>query len=263
MEVGRAAMVGGLLDQLRVSMLMLGTFYPLPTPTGYVPAGVSEYDLANMLKLRAEADKVRKAEMSNFVRQIATELPPAGAGGAAPATPFIATELAAGIGVTTNVTFNAPGGASATIPQASGNLLAIWNAMVDLVRFDRPLGGLSASLRVERNNVECRIASKQFTGHTLFLYTLLRERFGGGSAMVDANRLISLQAAMAAAVVGPSPAPINGNFFAAPKDPVAPTVPPVQPPAITRNVVQGRAVLPAGRPFPSPLNTWLPPNTIV
>src|SRR5260370_252566 len=112
--------------------------------------------------------------------------------------------------------FNDAGRASATIPQASGSLLAIWNAMVDLVRFDRPLGGLSASLRVERNNVECRIASKQFTGHTLFLYTLLRERFGGGSAMVDANRLISLQAAMAAAVVGPSAATINGNFVAAP-----------------------------------------------
>src|SRR5258708_6705770 len=93
---GCGARPGGLLDQLRVSMLMLGTFYPLPTPTGYVPAGVSEYDLANMTTLRAEADKVRQAEMSNFVRQIATELPPAGAGGAAPATPFIATELAAG-----------------------------------------------------------------------------------------------------------------------------------------------------------------------
>ncbi len=263
MQLVRAAMVGGLLDQLRVSMLMLGTFYPLPTPTGYVPAGVSEYDLANMTKLRAEADKVRQAEMSNFVRQIATELPPAGAGGAAPATPFIATELAAGIGVTTNVNFNAPGGASATIPQASGNLLAIWNAMVDLVRFDRPLGGLSASLRVERNNVECRIASKQFTGHTLFLYTLLRERFGGGSAMVDANRLISLQAAMAAAVVGPSAATINGNFVAAPKSTVALDVAAVQAPAITGNVVEGRAVLPAGRPFPAPLNTWLPLNTIV
>ena len=33
--------------------------------------------------------------------------------------------------------------------------------------------------------------------------------------------------------------------------------------AITGNVLFGIPVLPAGRPFPSPLDTWLPLNTIV
>src|SRR5260370_17824764 len=38
MQLVRAAMGGGLLDQRRGSMLILGTFYPLPPPPGYVPA---------------------------------------------------------------------------------------------------------------------------------------------------------------------------------------------------------------------------------
>ena len=166
-------------------------------------------------------------------------------------------------GEPSNFNFNAPGGPSGTVPQAAGGTLLMWNALLDLIRFDRPILKVRSSVRVERNDVDCVLTAKEFTGHAMFIYSTQMENLAGGTAKASANRLTSLQASVAAAVIGASAATVNDNIVVAPRRTVAFGVAGVVAVAITGNVVEGRAVLPAARPFPAPLNTWLPLNTIV
>ena len=82
---------------------------------------------------------------------------------------------------------------------------------------------------------------------------------------VDGNRLVSRHAALAAGVLGGTVGTVNGNTVlgdSSNDSHIALAVTLVAAAAITGNVVAGRALLPENRPFPAPLDTWRPLNTI-
>ncbi len=121
---------------------------------------------------------------------------------------------------------------------------------------------LDTALWVERNDVDCRTLKGAISGPALFVY-IVRESGNTATAIVSDNRVITPQAVIAAAVIGLRGATITGNVIGTTAErSYALAVLLIAAVAITGNVVAGRAYLPGNRPFPAPLDTWLPLNTI-
>jgi len=253
-DVGLAhdAFTGGLLDPILMRILVIAMLYPLPRPTDLVVHGTAQFEAADIAKLRQDSAETRQAFMSGIFSRIAAEHPATPETGAA-------TKEAKGA---KPVEFKASAAAPAPIP-VSSNLLTIWAGLAELGRLQKLVEGLHPSVGVERNAVDCAVPQDGTTGPALFLFTGLPDT-SGSSVSVTSNRLTSRHANMSAAVIGASAATVTGNTIAAAvAGALALGVASVGAVAITGNVIKGGVLMPVNRPFPAPLDTWQPLNTIV
>jgi hypothetical protein len=149
-------------------------------------------------------------------------------------------------------------------------LVAVLGSLVALERLraaDSP--ALRTTITLGSNTVECAVPNRRISGPALYVYSFRPPAIAvftdGSAGVVTGNRFVSREALFAAVVVvGLDTAAVTGNVVWGPRadDRYALVVGALGAGAITGNVVSGRAVLPANRPFPAPLDTWLPFNTI-
>ena len=158
------------------------------------------------------------------------------------------------------------GSEAALVAQASPiqqQLLAANAGLAALARLVDSAAQAELMLRIERNDVECGLEEPTTSGPAAFVYAFLRE----GSATlaeVTANRLSSTGATPVAALLGLASQAITGNIVTTTNAKATSLAVAASPHvAITGNVITGTPVLPANRPFPPPLDSWLPLNTIV
>jgi hypothetical protein len=122
---------------------------------------------------------------------------------------------------------------------------------------------LTSVITVQSNTINCTAEIYGQTGPALNL-ALERSEESYPSAIVSDNRLNSEQAVVIAWINGLADGTITGNIVGSRwTAEIALQVMNVGDIAITGNVVMGRCTLPANRPFPAPLNSWAPLNTLV
>jgi hypothetical protein len=149
-------------------------------------------------------------------------------------------------------------------------LVAVLGSLVALERLraaDSP--ELRTTITLGSNTVECGVPNRRISGPALYVYGVRLPAIvvvaDGGAGVVTGNRLVSREALFAVVVVGFEAAAVTGNVVAGARadNRYALIAGDLGAAAITGNVVSGRAILPVNRPFPPPLDTWLPFNTIV
>lgn len=230
---------GGLLDPILVQLLVAAMLFPLPRRGDLEPSGAVHFEGEQVDALRERSAERQQAFMSDLAQRLVTEHPAAEGqeDSADDGRPELATEA------------------------LSRNVATIWSGLTELARLDQGGGELPSAVSVERNAVDCGVSRGRWTGPALFVFTALRD---GPTASLTSNRLTSRTALITAAVVGASVATVTANTVVGDRErTVALGVVSVGAAAITGNVVVGRAVLPENRPFPAPLDTWWPFNTLV
>jgi hypothetical protein len=238
------ALSSGLFDPVLLRLLVLAALYPLPRPGDLEPRGALHLDTGQIAQLRERSAVTQRAYMSDVVERLVSEHPSAEKGAKPKAAQFAATES----------------------PAPDRNLLTIWRGLAELGRLARPAEDVTTSVRVERNSVDCRTPGDDATtGPALFAYLPVDGSRSGSAVAVDGNRLVSRSAPLAAGVIGGTVGTVNANTVlgdSSNDSHIALAVTLVAAAAITGNVVAGRALLPENRPFPVPLDTWRPLNTI-
>lgn len=148
-------------------------------------------------------------------------------------------------------------------------LVAVLSSLVALERLrgaDSP--ALRTTITLGSNTVECAVPNRRISGPALYVYSLRLPAIvvltDGSAGVVTGNRFVSREAMFAVVVFGLDAAAVTGNVVGGARadNRYALLVGDIHAAAITGNVVSGRAVLPVNRPFPAPLDTWLPFNTI-
>jgi hypothetical protein len=116
-------------------------------------------------------------------------------------------------------------------------------------------------LRVTDNDLECAVDETGTTGAALLVWNT--DDDVETSALVSDNRMSALGEGPVAALLGVADVVANGNLIRNRQQRglslalvTATNV------AVTGNIMRGIPLLPVGRPFPSPLSTWLPLNTV-
>ncbi len=217
-----------------VRLLTLSMLYPLPSDAQDGLRGTSIAGGETLTRLREESlARDRTVADTLLTRVTASHAGPAGDAG------FLAT------------------------PALNRNLIAAWDGLATLNRLDEQPLELPCAIGVQRNTIDCTTPDSSLTGPAVLV---------GAAVSVDqrhtvtlaGNRLISLRSRIVAAVSGASAVTVTGNIVAGADERVlALTVFGSLAAAITGNVISGRTALPANRPFPPPLDTWLPFNEIV
>jgi len=250
--LARLALAGGLLDSVLTRILVIAMLYPLPRLLDVAVRGTAHFEAADIAKLRQASVETQRAFMSGITERIAAEHPAtaeAGASGRQAKAPK-------------PVEFTAPADAPAIL-EVSKNLLTIWSGLAELGRLQKAVDGLQPAVGIERNAVDCAVPQDGVTGPALFVFTGLHDTTGS-SATVTANSLTSRHAILSAALIGPSAATVTGNvIITGERRALALAVAAVVAVAITGNVIEGVALMPDNRPFPAPLDTWQPLNTII
>jgi hypothetical protein len=145
-------------------------------------------------------------------------------------------------------------------------MLDALSSLAELARIGPSTVTLDAALQVERNTIDCTVpvANAATIGSALYVLFQNKENRRPTTATVGDNRLSSRNF-ITAAVSGLGAVTVTGNIVVGQRSDqaIALAVGNVEAAAITGNVVAGRALLPVNRPFPAPLDTWLPLNTIV
>jgi hypothetical protein len=263
----RTALAGGLLDAVLQTLVVFSVTFPLPQLPGFSPAGVTAFDPAQLDQAQTAAEAQRQDWMRRFVQDVATEHPAARTRRAR--TTKAAAAAAERAQSVPPVDFNqGAGGAQGLVAAAANQNLQIASAglagLAGLARIEAVAGVSEAKLRIERNDIECAVAGIQATGPALFV---LVSPWGDYIALaeVSTNLLVSGQSAIAAALFGVAGMTVTGNIVGASDSETtfSLAVAVTAAAAITGNVIIGQASLPAGRPFPPPLDTWLPLNTVV
>jgi hypothetical protein len=254
----RTALAGGLLDAVLETLVVFGITFPLPQLPGFQLAGVSAFDPAQLEQAQAAAAAQREERMRQFVQDVVAEHPAATKAAAA-----AAAERAKAV---PPVDFNrGAGGEQGLAAAASSRTLQIaYSGLAGLARTKATAGPSESKLRIERNDIECAVPGTQATGPALFVFASL----GGDEvalAEVSTNLLVSRQSAIAAALFGVAGMTVTGNIVgaSASETTFSLTVAVTEVVAITGNVIIGQVSLPENRPFPPPLDTWLPLNTVV
>lgn len=246
----RTAYGAALQDPALAHVLLLAATYPLPGPEGWEPTGVAYIDLDRIDALRADAAQVQRTAMSSTVDQIVAERSSPRADAPAASTRRRAA--------TTD--FNKLDIARTSL---STGMVQAMVSLAELARVGRTTVTLDVAIQVVRNTVDCTLPETGLSGFALFLL-FDSKNFRATTANVADNRLSSGNL-LTAGVSGIAAATVTSNIVVGARDErsIALAVANVEAAAITGNVVAGRAVLPENRPFPPPLDTWQPLNTIV
>jgi hypothetical protein len=251
----RSVYAAALRDPLLAHLLLLGATFPLPDVPGWSPAGAAHIDVNKIKTLRTDATDVQRAAMTRLVGRLVAEQSP---GAAAPAEPAKASTRRRA----TTADFNAEREPSALSKQ----MLDALSSLAELARIGPSTVTLDAALQVERNTIDCTVpvANAATIGSALYVLFQNKDNRRPTTATVGDNRLSSRNF-ITAAVSGLGAVTVTGNIVVGQRSDqaIALAVGNVEAAAITGNVVAGRALLPVNRPFPAPLDTWLPLNTIV
>lgn len=270
----RFAVAGLLQDDTFVYLAALGETYPLPPLAGLVPRNVAEFQKDELATLRAGAKTTQSRFMTNVVQKFST-----GHEVAAPTSPQAKTTdtttmQTAKIDTRTNapkteaaqadtVDFNpspqvaAPGPAATELPH---DYEIAWGAINELQRISIKPERIDPDIRVESNEIDCRTVGNERSGPALYIYSI-RTDDTTATAIIANNRMITPLPTIAAVLIGPEFATVTGNVVVTSGRTRALAIGLVPEVAITGNVVRGTVVLPT-RPFPAPLDTWRPLNTI-
>jgi hypothetical protein len=232
-----AAYDSGLRNTLIGEIVLVGTTYPLPNLEGYSPTGIESIPADQVAAAKAAAQDSSHSVLNTVAERLTVERGIKRTRGAQPA----------------------PAVAKAVL--LDNKSLAAARAIHDLMLMRRPVGDLHAALRVEQNVIDCSAVIDGATGVGLFVLTS-NDTMSRSTATVSSNRVTSLSTDTVAYLVGATAATVTGNVLAAGRKSIALAVGNVGSVAITGNVMLGRALLPVGRPFPAPFDTWLPLNTI-
>ncbi|HEX8306321.1 MAG TPA: DUF6519 domain-containing protein [Jatrophihabitans sp.] len=271
-----ASLASGLLDPVLAQLLVFGATLPLPDLPGFEPAGVRIVDLDNLDALRAEAAESQRARTARTVARLSAEHPTSPEATDAPDdAPDVPDAKAARRARTAR---NAEAGAdepatrgltikAADLARSIGLSTGMLSAVRRLAEFSKAAGAnstLTAAITVEHNSIDCTVPHNGRTGWALYL-TMQRNEAFGPSATVTSNRLTSERASVIVGIGGLEAGTVTGNIVGTRSGRTtgaALALGDVGDVAITGNVVFGGAILPANRPFPAPLDTWLPFNTI-
>jgi hypothetical protein len=268
-----ASLSGGLFDPVLAQLVVLGATLPLPDLPGFEPSGVRVVDPEDLEALRAEAAESQRAMTARTVARMAAEHPTLAE--AAEAREKEAREKDAREKDAretgdreTGTAARARTLAASEVARRTGLSTGMLSAMRQLSEFSKIAGvgsSLTAAITVEHNTVDCTSPLNGRTGWALFL-TMQRGEEGGASATVTGNRLTSERSSVIVGIGGMEAATVTGNIIgsrSARTSGPALALGNVGDVAITGNVVYGTTTLPANRPFPAPLNTWLPLNTVI
>src|SRR6266567_800718 len=213
-----------------------------------VPGADADAVTAIGRRLSAAADEQRQAWTARLVEQLAAEHPaPAGAPADTPQ----------------RVVFDP----SESAPSVDRGLLAAADALRELVRLapaDATGATASPAVQFSRNDIECQLPDGSQSGLALFLVGSREDATPASTAVVGDNCMVVPNGPNTAAISVFGDVTITGNVcIAADSDATSPlTVGAVTRVAITGNVLYRYPRLPANRPFPPPLDTWNPLNTI-
>jgi hypothetical protein len=230
-------------DPVTLVLTAFAGTYPRPAPPG--EAGQTRLDPGEMPRLRAAADEQRQAWTARLVERIAAEHP-------APEGPSAGTPP--------RVVFEPDR------PSVDRGLRAAVDALRELVRLipaDAEDSEPIPAVQFSRNDIECQLPDGSATGPALALNGP-RESTPTATAVVSENRMVGPNGSSTAGIAGFGMVTVTGNVcIAADSDATSPlTVADVPRAAITGNVLFRFPRLPTGRPFPPPLDTWAPLNTI-
>ena len=251
-DAGAVTAIGRLLsaalvDEVSVTLTAFAGTYPLP-PLPEEPAGQTRLDPERLPQLRAAGDEQRRAWTAWLVERLAAEHPaPAGAPADSPQ----------------RVVFDPPESA----PSVDRGLLAAADALRELVRLapaDAAGATASPAVQFSRNDIECQLPDGSQSGPALLLVGSREDATPASTAVVGDNRMVAPNGTSTATISVFGDVTITGNVcIAADSDATSPlTVSGVTRVAITGNVLYRYPQLPANRPFPAPLDTWYPLNTI-
>lgn len=245
-----AALVSLVGNAVLLRILVLAMLYPLPDAADGPPRGASAASAEAIGRLR-EASLLRDRTVAEtLLARVAAER-----GGAAERAGVAEHGGAAERGGAAPETMSLR-----AAPLLSRNLAAAWDGLVTLNRLDERPTELPCAIVVQRNTVDCTTPEESVTGPALLIGATVSAG-NRPTVTVAGNRLVSLRSQVVAAVVGGSGATLTGNIVAGQRS-AALAVVGVLAAAITGNVISGKVVLPANRPFPPPLDTWLPFNEI-
>jgi Family of unknown function (DUF6519) len=254
LQAARTVIAGGVLDQTLVYTVLLSETFPLPSLAGFVVRGVAHFELDKLAQARGAADKAQQAWMTNLISRLSAEQTSSDAPAPAPAP-------AAGA----QAEFNPPPVAADQSQPAplTKTLLTAWQGANELQRIAISPASVDTAVWIERNDIDCRPLKDAASGPALFVYAV-QETGNAATAIVSGNRMITGPAVVSAAVIGLRGGTVTGNIVgAAQEQQIALAILLIPAVAITGNVVAGQAVLPIGRPFPAPLDTWVALNTII
>ena len=245
----RSVYVAAMRDPVLAQLLLLAATYPLPSVDDWTPTGLDHLDLDHIDALRSDAAELLRTAMSRTVERIVAEQSPADA----PAPQVVTSRRRAA------VDFNKLETAQSTLPPGMAEAMV---SLAELSRVGTKNIALDAAIEVDRNVIDCTVPIGSLFGMALWIMLRAHEE-GATTAIVAENRLSSINVATAF-VSGANAVTVTGNIVvgARSENSIALGVGNTQAAAITGNVVAGRAVLPVNRPFPPPLDTWLPLNTI-
>lgn len=248
-------LAGALLDPVLAEALVLGATLPLPDLPDFEPAGVQPLPAEDSAELRQRAAEYREAALGRLAHQLAAEHPVTGQ-----ATTERAGDQTAAEPAETGYPVR-----EAEIARRSGissGMLAALDRLADFDAITPAARKLATAISVERNVVDCTVALNERTSWALTL-VLQRQENAIPTAIVGSNRLTSLQPPYVAVIGTLAGVAVTGNIVAADSARYKSLiVADVEAPAITGNVLVGICVLPENRPFPAPLDTWLPLNTV-
>ena len=264
-----ASLAGGLFDPVLAQLVVLGSTLPLPDLPGFEPAGVRLVNPNDLDALRAEAAESQRVMTAQTVARLSAEHPTA-ADAAADAGQGGQTSKARGAKAAAGPKQAAIGFTlkASDIAERTGLSTGMFSAMRSLGEFARITqvnSTLTAAIGVDHNVIDCNEPVNGRTGWALFLVMQRNEGFGA-SANVSGNRLTSERSSVIAGVGGLETGTLTGNIVGTRSGQTtgaALALGDIGEVAVTGNVVHGGATLPTNRPFPAPLNTWLPLNTIL
>ena len=256
----RAALTVALLDPVLLRLTVFGRTFPLPDLGTLTQLAAPAVDAAETQKLQASGDQARQQWMTRFVNDAMA--------GLAPATPSrrrTATATAAEVSATTADFNQGIGGEEALLSQGSPfqQQLQVANeghsALARLV--DSP-SRFTLMLRIERNDVTCGLDEPNTSGPATFVCVSPRDEV---TTLGRGDQQLAFQHRRGSGRRAPGPDKPGNHREHRPHHERDSDItgsrrfPHV---AITGNVITGIPVLP-NRPFPAPLDNWLPMNTVV
>jgi hypothetical protein len=264
LTAARSAITGLLFDPYFAYAVIVGETYPLPLFEDFVPGSLAQHEKDAISKLRGRARTVQTDFMNDMTRAFSTghevvAVPASGDAAAAqgPAGQAVSKKKA------TTVEFNPAEdeGTEFVLRPLSPNYAAAWSAINELQRISPAPERLDTRIRIESNGLDLRVGQGDLSGPALFVYSV-RDDDTTATVMIAINRIVTPLARISTALIGPRFATVTGNVIVSTTERTATLAVALVPEvAITGNVVRGPVLLPT-RPFPAPLDTWQPLNTI-
>jgi|GEM_PF-2107439 len=254
-----ASLAAGFLDPVLAQAQVLGATLPLPSLPGFEPAGVQHIEPDDLERVRTEAAESQRAAVARLIERLAAEHPVRAEDPAEARTTRSSQAKASQAGTTTRYRLT-------DVARESGlstGILAVLQRLDEFSRVSPAATKLKTAISLERNTVDCTVPFDDRTSWALML-VVRRGEESVPTAIVSNNRLTSLLPPYVAAISSLAGAVVSGNIVAADSTRYQSlVVVNVDAPAITGNVLVGQCVLPENRPFPAPLDTWLPLNTVL